>query len=61
MLELILATRNYDLGVIFGWGNIAGFIHGMSDPNTVASTLQKSEKAANKVFTRAIEELLIIE
>ncbi len=61
MLELILATRNYDLGVIFGWGNIAGSIHGMSDPNTVASTLQKSEKAANKILNRAIEDLLVIQ
>ncbi|MBO4932993.1 MAG: hypothetical protein J6I42_12510 [Clostridia bacterium] len=57
MLDLILATRNYDLGVIFGWGNIAGSIHGMSDPNTVASTLQKTEKAANKMLDKAIESL----
>ncbi len=58
MLDLILSTRNYDMGLIYSLGNIAGTMHGMSDPNTVASTLQKLEKSANKLLTKFIEQLL---
>jgi len=61
MLELILATRNYDLGNIFAWGGVSSAIYSMKDPNTVASSLQKLEKAANKVLSRFIEDLLELE
>lgn len=61
MLELILETRNYDLGNIFAWGGVSSAIYGMSDPNTVASTLQKLEKAANKVLNKFIEELVLMD
>ncbi|MBE6711188.1 MAG: hypothetical protein E7579_08735 [Ruminococcaceae bacterium] len=57
MLDLILATRNYDLGNIFAWGGVSSAIYSMSDPNTVASSLQKLEKAANKVLQRFIDDL----
>ena len=59
MIELILNSRNFDLGSIFDWGGTASAVRGMSDPNTVASTLQKLEKAANKVMTRFLDSLEI--
>lgn len=61
MLDLILSTRNYDLGNIYDWGGINSAIYGMKDPNTVASTLQKLEKAGNKVLGKFIEGLLELE
>ena len=60
MLALILATRNYDLGNIFAWGGVSSAIYSMNDPNTVASSLQKLEKAANKVLTRFIDDLVAL-
>ena len=35
-------------------------IYSMSDPNTVASSLQKLEKSANKVLTRFIDDLVAL-
>ncbi|MBQ9718432.1 MAG: hypothetical protein IJV76_10605 [Clostridia bacterium] len=60
MLALILATRNYDLGNIFAWGGVSSAIYSMNDPNIVASSLQKLEKAANKVLTRFIDDLVAL-
>jgi len=59
MIELILNSRNFDLGSIFDWGGTASAVRGMTDPNTVASTLQKLDKAASKVMTRFLDSLEI--
>lgn len=58
MLDLILSTRNYDFGNIFDWGGVNSAIYSMKDPNTVASSLQKLEKAANKVMNKFIDGLV---
>ena len=57
MIELILNSRNFDLGSIFDWGGTASAVRSMTDPNTVASTLQKLDKAANKVMTKVLDSL----
>ena len=57
MIELILNSRNFDLGSIFNWGNTASTVRGMTDPNTVSSSLQKIEKAANKAMQKFLDNL----
>ena len=59
MIELILNSRNFDLGSIFDWGGTASAVRSMSDPNTVASTLKKLDKAAEKTMTRFLDSLEI--
>ncbi len=59
MIELILNSRNFDLGSIFNWGNTASTVRGMNDPNTVSSSLQKLEKAANKAMQKFIDSLTL--
>ncbi len=41
----------------FNWGNTASTVRGMNDANTVASALQKVEKAANKAMQKFIDSL----
>ena len=42
-----------------GGGRTASAVRSMSDPNTVASTLKKLDKAAEKTMTRFLDSLEI--
>ena len=57
MIELILASRSFDLGSIFNWGQTASTIRGMEDSGKVASDLKKISKMANKGLKKFIEEM----
>lgn len=57
MIELILSSRNFDLGSIFDWGKTASTIRSMKDSGKVASDLKKVAKMANKSIKAWIEEM----
>ncbi len=59
MIELILATRNYDLGNIFDWGGVFSSITSMTSSDTVASKFASTQKAANKVLEKFLESLVM--
>ena len=57
MIELILDSRNFDLGSIYDWGNTATTIRGMNSTGNIASTLQRMEKVANKTLDKFIKAI----
>lgn len=57
MIELILSTRNFDLGSIFDWGGTASTIRQMDDPGSVVSLLKRLEKVATKALDKWIEDI----
>ena len=57
MIELILNSRNFDLGSIYDWGNTATTIRGLNNTGNIASTLQRMEKVANKTLEKFIKAL----
>ena len=57
MIELILSTRNFDLGSIFDWGKTASTIRGLENSGNVASALKKISKMANKGISKWIDEV----
>ena len=57
MIELILDSRNFDLGSIYDWGSTASTIRGLSDTGNIASKLQRMEKAAKKTLDKFIEAI----
>ena len=59
MIELILSSRNFDLGAIFDWGTVCSKISAMNDPNTIASTFKSSDKVTKKVLEKFIKSLEI--
>lgn len=58
MLDIIFATRVYDLGFIFNWGNAGSMISNMFSAKQAeyASSWQKIEKAATKTMQKALEQ-----
>ena len=52
MIELILATRNFDLGIIFDTGAIRSTITSFTSPDTIASTMASKEKTATMTSYR---------
>ena len=63
MLDIILAQRAYDLGMIFNWGNMFSTITGMSTNKNAdfASLYAKREKATNTAIQKFIDALDAIE
>ncbi len=57
MIELILNTRNFDLGIIFDTGAIRTTICGFTSPDNIASTLASKEKTANTDLEKFIENV----
>ncbi len=59
MLDIILASRAYDLGMIFNWGNMLGTITGMSSSGNsdFASLYAKNESAALKDIESFVSQL----
>ena len=63
MLDIILAQRAYDLGMIFNWGNMFSTITGMSTQKNAdfSSLYAKREKATNTAISKFIDALDAIE
>jgi len=63
MLDIILAQRAYDLGMIFNWGNMFSTITGMSTTSNAdfASLYAKREKATLTAIEKFIDSLESIE
>lgn len=58
MVELILNSRNFDLGMIYNWGNVFSTFTGFTNSGSVASTLERSKKAADKALDKFRNEFL---
>lgn len=58
MIELIMKTRNYDLGIIFDWGGLRSNICSFSSPDVVASKFAALTKVSNKMLEKFISGLL---
>ena len=59
MVELILATRVYDLGYVYDWGNLTNQIRGLvqiNQPN-IASRIKMIEKLYNNGVQKTLEAL----
>ncbi len=58
MLDIIFATRVYDLGFIFNWGNAGSMVTNMftGKQTEYASNWQKIEKAVKKTMEKAMEQ-----
>ncbi len=58
MLDIIFATRVYDLGYIFNWGNAGSMVTNMytAKQTEYASNWEKIQKAANKAMDKALEQ-----
>ena len=58
MLDIIFATRVYDLGFIFNWGNAGSMVTNMytAKQTEYASNWEKIQKAATKVMGKALEQ-----
>ncbi len=61
MIELILNTRNFDLGIIFDTGSIRTTICGFTGPDNIASSLASKEKTANTALEKFIEDISALE
>ena len=57
MIELILATRNFDLGIIFDTGSIRSTITGLTSSDNIASTLASVEGTANTALEKFITDV----
>ncbi|MBE6711353.1 MAG: extracellular solute-binding protein [Ruminococcaceae bacterium] len=58
MLDIIFATRVYDLGFIFNWGNAGSMVTNMytAKQTEYASNWEKIQKAATKAMGKALEQ-----
>ena len=61
MIELILRTRNFDLGIVFDWGGVSRTVQNLKDSGTVTSMLQRCTEAADKILSKFIDKLTDIE
>ena len=59
MIELILATRSYDLGSIFQWGTSFSIFGNAtkSRVGTFASQVEKCEKSLNSAIQKYVDQL----
>ena len=57
MIELILNTRNFDLGIFFNIGGIRDVIMGFTSPDNIASALAAKEKSANTALEKFISDV----
>ncbi len=62
MLDIILAQRAYDLGMIFNWGSMFSTVTGMTTSKTdFASSFAKREKATETAIEKFVEQLGALE
>jgi hypothetical protein len=61
MIELILATRNFDLGIIFDTGSIRSTISSLNSPNNIASAMASREKTATAGLEQFITSVSALE
>ncbi len=59
MIELILATRSYDIGAIFQWGNSFSIFNNatQSKVGTFASQVEKNKKSLDTAIQKYIDQL----
>ncbi len=59
MIELLLATRSYDLGAIFQWGTSFSIFNTATDKKigTFASQVEKSQKSLDNAIQKYIDQL----
>jgi len=57
MIELILNTRNFDLGIVYNTGNVCATIITMTDPGNIASTFAAMEASADEALEEFLEDL----
>lgn len=59
MIELVLATRSYDLGAIYQWGTSFDIFNSATDKKigTFASQVEKSQKSLDNAIQKYIEQL----
>jgi len=59
MIELVLATRSYDIGAIFQWGNSFTIFNGATNKKigTFASQVEKSKKSLDNAIQKYIDQL----
>ena len=57
-LDLIFANTIYDLGVVYGWGNLRSFINDASRAaeNKYASTLDANKESINNAIAQTVEK-----
>jgi len=62
MLDIIFATRVYDMGYIYNWGGIGNLIESMytSRKNTFSSEYEKIEEKALTAMQKTIDEFIAI-
>ena len=63
MLDIIFATRVYDLGFIFDWGGAGSLVTNLSSAKStdIASRWQKIQKVAQKALDKALETFSALE
>ncbi len=61
MIDLILRTRNFDLGIVFGTGGIRDLICSIKDPGKVTSSLATKESAAKTALEKFIADISAIQ
>ena len=63
MLDIILAQRTYDLGMIFNWGNMFSWITNLALNSSLdfASTYAKNEKATLNGIEKFVKSLDALE
>lgn len=59
MIELVLATRSYDLGAIYQWGNSFSIFNGAAKTKagTFASQVEKNKKSLDNAIQKYIDQL----
>ncbi len=57
MIELILNTRNFDLGIIYNTGNVCASIITMTDSGSISSALAALETSADAALEEFLENL----
>ena len=57
MIDLILRTRNFDLGLVYSTGNVVGAFLNLKDTGRISSTFASLDKAAGADLDKLIEDI----
>ena len=61
MVDLLLETTMYDIGMFYNWGNAEGLLTGLQDAGKFSSSLASSEKSINAAITKTMDALLSLD
>ena len=63
MLDIIFASKTFDIGVVFGWGDLYSIYSGCatSRNNTFASQYASKEEAALAAMQKTLDQLAALE